>query len=97
MNLPATHDGHQHRTSPPTRSKISGLLAGVACAACCALPALIAAGVLTAAGAAILEQALIAASAGFAALALGTWWLHRRRSTRVAVEAATPGCDCGGC
>jgi hypothetical protein len=72
---------------PPTRSKVSGILAVVACAACCALPFLIAAGVLTAAGAAILEKTLLAAAAGLAAVALGTWWLHRRRTTA---------CGCGG-
>ena len=65
---------------PPTRSKVTGGLAALACAACCALPLLIAAGVLTGAGAAILEKTLLAVSAGLAVLALGMWWLHRRRS-----------------
>ena len=34
-------------TTPPRRGKVTGGLAALACAACCALPLLIAAGVLT--------------------------------------------------
>jgi len=80
----------------PTRSKVSGALAALACAACCALPLLVAAGVLTGAGAAIARDALIAVSALLAAAALAMWWLHRRRSARHAAQAGcgTPGCDC---
>ncbi|MFC0527625.1 hypothetical protein [Phytohabitans kaempferiae] len=73
--------------APPTRSKVTGALAVLACAACCALPLLIAAGVLTGAGAAILEKTLLAVAAGLAAAALGMWWLHRRR---VLVGLAVP-------
>ena len=36
---------------PPTRSKVSGILTAVACAACCVSPLLTTAGVLTTAGA----------------------------------------------
>ena len=81
---------------PPCRSRITGGLAVLACAACCAIPLLIAAGVLTGADAAILEKTLLAAAAGLVALALGMWWLHRRRSAR---HAAGTGCGCGntGC
>jgi small multidrug resistance family-3 protein len=68
--------------APPRRSKVTGGLAALACAACCALPVFIAAGVLTGAGAAILEKTLLAIAAGLAAAALGMWWLHRRRSVR---------------
>lgn len=83
-------------TAPPRRSKVTGGLAALACAACCALPALIAAGVLTGAGAAILEKALLAVAAGLAALALGMWWLHRRRSAqRAATTGGGCGCGCG--
>ena len=81
--------------APPRRSKVTGGLAALACAACCALPLLIAAGVLTGAGAAILERTLLAVAAGLAALALGMWWLHRRRNARRAAAAGT-GCACGG-
>jgi hypothetical protein len=67
---------------PPTRSKITAGLAALACAACCALPFLIAAGVLTGAGAALLQQTLLAGSVGLIVLALGMWWLHRRNTAR---------------
>ena len=81
--------------APPRRSKVTGGLAALACAACCALPILIAAGVLTGAGAAILEKTLLAVAAGLAALALGMWWLHRRRAAHRAA-ASGAGCGCGG-
>ncbi|MEU4625185.1 hypothetical protein AB0G04_35080 [Actinoplanes sp. NPDC023801] len=79
--------------APPRRSKITGGLAALACAACCALPILITAGVLTGAGAAILEKTLLTVAAGLAVLALGMWWLHRRRSAR---RAPAMGCGCDG-
>ncbi|GAA4974942.1 hypothetical protein [Actinoplanes utahensis] len=80
-------------TEPPRRSKVTGGLAVLACATCCALPLLIGAGVLTAAGAAILERTLLAVAAGLVVAALGMWGLHRRRSAR------HTGCGCtgGGC
>ena len=65
--------------APPLRSKVTGALAALACAAGCALPLLIAAGVLTASGAAVLQKTMLAATAGLVAAALGMWWLHRRR------------------
>jgi mercuric ion transport protein len=77
---PATH--HPHDSAVPARSKVAGALAALACAACCALPFLIAAGVLTGAGAAVLQQTLLAVAAGLGTAALGMWWLHRRRGTR---------------
>jgi high-affinity Fe2+/Pb2+ permease len=82
--------------APPRRSKVTGGLAALAGAACCALPLLIAAGVLTGAGAALLEQTLLAVAAGLVVLALGLWWLHRRRS---APRAGATGCGCAssGC
>lgn len=99
--LPAVNS-HLHNTptvdnAPPTRSKVAGILAGVACAACCAIPLLIAAGVLTGAGAAIMEKTLYAVAAGFVVLALSTWWLHRRNSARKAAAAGTGGCGGGNC
>jgi hypothetical protein len=66
-------------TGPPRQSKITGWLAALACAACCAIPVLIAAGILTGTGTAILEQTLLAIAALLATAALGTWWWHRRR------------------
>ena len=71
-------------------------VAALACAACCAIPFLIAAGVVTGAGAAILEQSLLAVAAGLVVIALAMWWLHRRRSARRAA-AAGASCGCGGC
>jgi len=93
-----THTGHQAPvtdTAPPRRSKVTGGLAALACAACCALPLLIAAGVLTGAGAAILEKTLLAVAASLAALALGMWWLHRHRAAQRAAASGV-GCGCGG-
>jgi uncharacterized membrane protein YdjX (TVP38/TMEM64 family) len=74
------------------RSKVAGVLAAVACAACCLIPGLIAAGVLTSAAAAIMQQTLLAVAAGLAVAGLGMWWLHRRRSLRRATKlvARTP-------
>ena len=58
IDQPAT--GHAHpdpvNNAPPTRSKVAGALNALACAACCAPPFLINAGVLTGAGAAIMEK-----------------------------------------
>ena len=65
--------------TPPTRSKVAGALATLACAVCCALPLLVAAGLLTSAGAAVLQQTLIAVALGLVTIALSMWWLHRRR------------------
>jgi len=103
MNLPLTpttpshDDGAKVDNMPPTRSTVTGGLAALACAACCAIPVLIAAGVLTGAGAAILEKTLLAVAAGLAVAALGMWWPHRRRSARRAAAAGHgAGCGCGG-
>jgi hypothetical protein len=82
--------------TPPTRSKVTGTLAALACAACCALPFLLAAGVLTGVGAAVVEQTLLAASASLVVLALGMWWLDRRSTARKAA-AASSGCANGNC
>jgi hypothetical protein len=99
---PVTRDPHQHTppavdNTPPIRSKVTGGIAVLACAACCAIPLLITAGVLTGAGAAVLEQTLLAVAAGLGVLALGMWWLHRRRNAQRAAAAATCGCGGGGC
>jgi hypothetical protein len=96
MSPPAHHPAPAG-TAPPTSSKVTGSLALIACAACCALPVLIGAGVVTATGAAILKDALVAVAAGLAVLALGTWWLHHRRAARRLATAGGSGCDCGNC
>ncbi|GLX11639.1 hypothetical protein [Microbispora sp. NBRC 16548] len=76
---------------PPLRSKVAAALAALACAACCALPMLIGAGLLTGAGAALAEQTLLTVAGVLVAAAAGMWWLHRRRASR----ASSP-CGCGG-
>ena len=76
-------------TLPPTRSKVTAALAGLACAVCCALPFLVAAGVLTGAGAVVVENLLLGASGLLIAAAAGMWYLHRRRATR---KAGATGC-----
>jgi cadmium resistance protein CadD (predicted permease) len=58
------------------------------------LPLLVAAGVLTGAGAALLQQTMLAGAMGLLVLALGMWWLHRRSTRR---RAAADGCACGDC
>jgi mercuric ion transport protein len=83
--------------APPTRSKVTAALAALACLACCALPLLIAAGVLTGAGAALAQNVLLGVSGLLVAAAGGMWWLHRRRSARKAAAAAAPGCAGGAC
>ena len=82
---------------PPTRSKVMGALAVVACAVCCALPFLIAGGVLTGAGAAIAQNVLLGTAGIMVAAAAGMWWLHRRRSARKAAAAGQSGCADGTC
>ncbi|MBD9733835.1 hypothetical protein IGX29_18880 [Streptomyces sp. H28] len=69
-------------------------MAGLACVACCALPALIAAGVLGAGAAAVVDW-LPALAMALAALAAGTWWAgQRRRSCSCTTSASGPGCGC---
>jgi mercuric ion transport protein len=89
---------HFHKpedTRPPKRSKITGGLAALACAACCAIPLLIAFGLITGAGAALLEKTLLAVAALLGVAALGMWWLHRRRQVAKAAAAGTSGCGSG--
>jgi hypothetical protein len=82
-------------SGPPTRSKVTGGLAALACAACCAIPFLIAAGVMTGAGAALLRNGLLAVSATLVVAASGMWWSHRLRGRqKAAAGCGTAGCDC---
>ena len=73
----------------------SGLtsLAGLACAACCAIPLLLAAGVLSGAGWAAAGAWMPGIAVLLAAIARGgVWWWTRRRQGRCAGGA---GCTCG--
>lgn len=81
----------------PTRTKVAALLALLACVGCCALPYLIVAGLVTGAGAAVLQQTLIAGAIGLAALALGMWWLRRRQLAKRAAAAGESGCGDPNC
>lgn len=81
----------------PTRTKIAGMLALLACVGCCALPYLVVGGLITGAGAAVLQQSLIAAAIGLGVLALGMWWLRRRHLVRRAAAAGEAGCGDGNC
>jgi hypothetical protein len=79
---------------PPTRSKVMGALAAVACVACSVLPFLIAAGVLTSAGAVLVESALLGSAGLMLAAGAGMWWLHRRRAVHKAAVGTETGSHC---
>jgi hypothetical protein len=72
---------------PAAGSRTAAVLAGLACVAGCALPLLVAAGVLSTTGAALLRSTLPAVAAGLATAALALWWLHRRRAGTVSGRA----------
>jgi hypothetical protein len=88
-----TDHPHPTHSGPPRRSKIAAALAALACAACCALPVLIAGGLLTATGAALTENILLAIAGVLLTKAAGMWWLKRRTPT----ESADSGCASGNC
>ncbi|MDX6740697.1 hypothetical protein [Actinocorallia sp. A-T 12471] len=64
-----------------------GVLAGLACAACCALPVLIGAGVLTGAGAAVLAERMPLIAVVLAVTAVVAFSVAARRRKA--------GCGCG--
>lgn len=81
----------------PTRTKIAGLLALLACVGCCALPFLIVGGLVTGVGAVVLQQTLVAVAVGLGVLALGMWWLRRRQLANRAAAAGEAGCGDPNC
>ena len=99
MTLPETVCPRTASTdsSAPRRTKIAATLALLACVGCCALPYLIVAGVLTGAGAAVVQQTLIAVAIGLGVLALGMWWMYRRRAAKRAAAAGASGCADPSC
>lgn len=68
-----------------------GSLAGVACAACCAIPLLLAAGALGGSGWAAAGRLMPGVAVCLATLAGLAWWWGYRRRTRAT------GCGSGGC
>ncbi|MCM0674822.1 hypothetical protein NCC78_08980 [Micromonospora phytophila] len=68
-----------------------GSLAAAACAACCAIPLLLAAGVLGGTGWAAAGRFMPGVAVGLAALAALSWWSNARRRTHPA------GCAGGAC
>jgi mercuric ion transport protein len=81
----------------PTRTKVAGLLALLACVGCCALPYLIVGGLITGAGAAVLQQTLIAVAIGLGVLALGMWRQRRRQLAKRAPADGETGCGDPNC
>ncbi|MBO0867985.1 MAG: hypothetical protein J2P15_05425 [Micromonosporaceae bacterium] len=74
----------------------SGLtsLAGIACALCCLIPVLAAAGILTGTGWAIADAWLPGVAVVLAALAGLAWWWSRRRRHANGCSGG-PSCACG--
>ncbi|MGC5309823.1 hypothetical protein [Micromonospora zamorensis] len=68
-------------------------LAGLACAACCAIPLLLAAGILSGAGWAAAGAWMPGIAIALAALAGGAWWWASRRSHRGGCAGGS-GCGC---
>jgi mercuric ion transport protein len=69
-------------------------LAGLACAACCVLPGLVVAGVLSGVGWATLGSWMPGISLALASLAAAAWWwFGRRQHTTSCGEGAS--CTCG--
>jgi mercuric ion transport protein len=86
--MPARAD----RTRRLLPSSLTGL-AGVACAACCALPLLLGAGVLAGAGWAAAGDWMPGVAVVLAALAGAAWWWTSRRLHRAGCAGGN--CACG--
>jgi hypothetical protein len=86
-----------HRTSRRSRRLLPGGLAGLAgitCAACCVVPILLAAGVLSGAGWAALDAALPGIAIALAAAAGLAWSWNRRRTHHAHTCTTTSGGSC---
>jgi hypothetical protein len=80
------------RTRRLLPSSLAGL-AGVACAACCAIPVLLTAGVLSGAGWAVAVSWMPGVAVALAALAGAAWWWTSRRRHRTGCAGGD--CACG--
>jgi protein-S-isoprenylcysteine O-methyltransferase Ste14 len=69
-------------------------LTGMACAACCAIPLLLAAGVLSGAGWAAAGAWMPGIAVVLAALAAAAWWWAHRKRHRAGCGGG-PACACG--
>lgn len=97
MTMPAHHSTEPVDTGPPRSSKAVGGFAIAACAACCAFPLFVAAGLLTGAGAALLTNVFVALAFVAVVVAAGLWFRHHRRVTRAASANNAGGCAGGSC
>ncbi|HWB34837.1 MAG TPA: hypothetical protein VHA75_02325 [Rugosimonospora sp.] len=68
-------------------------LAGLACLACCAIPFLLAAGVVSGAGWTVAGDWMPGLAVSLGVLAGGAWWWARRRRHRPGCAGGT-GCAC---
>ena len=80
---------HARRVLPSSLTS----LAGLACAACCAIPVLLAAGVLSGAGWAAAGAWMPGIAVALAGLAGAAWWWASRRRHRAGC-AGGEGCAC---
>ncbi|MDG4760517.1 hypothetical protein [Micromonospora sp. WMMD710] len=90
--MPKTVDQNAGRTRCGLPFGLTGL-AVLACAACCAIPLLLTAGILSDAGWAAADSWMPGIAVTLAALAGGAWWWVMRRSHRGGCVGGS-GCGC---
>ena len=90
--MPKTVDRVADRARRVLPSGLTGLV-GLACAACCAIPLLLAAGVLSGAGWAAVGAWMPGIAVALAALAGAAWWWASRRRHRSGCVGGS-GCGC---
>lgn len=74
-------------------SSITGV-AGLACALCCAIPLLLATGVIGGASWAALGQVMPGVTVILVVVAAGTWWWAAQRAKAHAAGCSGSGCSC---
>ncbi|MEV5210960.1 hypothetical protein AB0K35_26145 [Micromonospora sp. NPDC053740] len=90
--MPKTVDQNAARARRGLPFDLTGL-AGLACAACCAIPLLLAAGIVSGAGWATVGAWMPGIAIALAALNGGVWWWASRRSHRGGCVGGN-GCGC---